>query len=47
MELKIRNCYYCEEDFYTDKDDDKLCEDCKRLVESEIIRLKQAENNDY
>ena len=23
MELKLKNCYYCEQDFYTNKDDDK------------------------
>lgn len=46
MEYKINNCYYCEEDFYTDKDD-KLCEDCKSLVEYEIIRLEQEEFNDF
>lgn len=47
MEYKINNCYYCEQDFYSDKEDDKFCEECKRLVESEIIRLKQEEFNDF
>ena len=42
--MKLKSCYYCECDFYTDTND-LYCEECKELIKYEVTIAEQQDIN--